>query len=76
VRTRVQGGNREGQMLTYKEYRQFAKTCIGWAAKAKSEEERRTFIEMAAAWRILAAKAQSSHAIRTVNLEPAEVPLM
>jgi hypothetical protein len=46
-------------MLTYKEYRQLAETCVRWAQKAKSKEERRTFIEMAAAWTILAAKAQT-----------------
>jgi hypothetical protein len=62
-------------MLTYREYRQLAETCVGWARKAKSKEERRTFTEMAAAWMILAAKAQRAHIIRTVNVALAEVPL-
>jgi hypothetical protein len=46
-------------MLTDEDYRQLAETCVKWAQKAKSKEERRAFIEMAAAWTILAAKAQT-----------------
>lgn len=47
-------------MLTYREYRQLAETCVGWAQKAKSQEERRAFIEMAAAWTVQAAKAEAA----------------
>jgi hypothetical protein len=46
-----------GSMLTYDEYRQFADACNRWAQNAKSEEARRTFLEMAVAWTDLSAKA-------------------
>jgi hypothetical protein len=61
-------------MLTYREYRQLAETCVGWARKAKNKEERRTFTEMAAAWMILAAKAQRAHTIGTINVALTEFP--
>jgi hypothetical protein len=45
--------------MTYDEYRQFADTCIRWAKNEKSEEKRRTFLQIAAAWAELATKAQN-----------------
>jgi hypothetical protein len=61
-------------MLTYREYRQFAETCVGWAREAKSTEERGTFIEMAAAWTILAAKDEQASVARTIKIEDAIAP--
>jgi hypothetical protein len=37
-------------MTTPADYRQFADECIRWAHKAKTEEERQRFVEMASAW--------------------------
>ena len=37
-------------MTTKAEYQQYAGECIRWAAKANTEGERRTFLEMADAW--------------------------
>ena len=37
-------------MKTAEEYRQYAEECIRWAGKAKTEEERKSFLDMAFAW--------------------------
>lgn len=37
-------------MTTTKEYRSYADECLGWAGTAKSERERRIFLQMAEAW--------------------------
>ncbi len=55
-------------MLTHKEYRELAEACVRWAQKAKGGDERRAFIELAAAWTILAAKAQARASMKTGNL--------
>jgi hypothetical protein len=46
-------------LMTYDQYRQFADACIRWAKNAKSEEKRRSFLEIAAAWADLATKAEN-----------------
>ena len=37
-------------MCTADEYRQFAEECLRWACDAKTDEERKTFFDMARAW--------------------------
>ncbi len=37
-------------MLSAKEYRELADECLGWARTAKSDKERRIFLQMAEAW--------------------------
>jgi hypothetical protein len=37
-------------MTTKAEYQSYARECLQWAAKAKTEAERRIFLEMADAW--------------------------
>ncbi len=37
-------------MTTFSDYRQYAQECIRWAADAKSDKDRETFVEMARAW--------------------------
>jgi hypothetical protein len=61
----VAGGSNGEVMLSYAEYRQFADACLGWAKNAKSDEERRTFLEMAATWEKLAEKVRSGLPPRT-----------
>jgi hypothetical protein len=46
-------------MMSRDEYRRFADECIRWAHNAKTEESRRMFLDMAAAWTELATKARS-----------------
>lgn len=36
--------------MTTAEYQQYVQECMRWAAKAQTEEERQTFLEMADAW--------------------------
>jgi hypothetical protein len=45
-------------MTTADEYLQYAEECLRWARDAKTDEERVPFVEMAAAWRLAAAKLQ------------------
>lgn len=37
-------------MTTKAEYQHYARECLQWAARAKTEEERQAFLEMADAW--------------------------
>ena len=37
-------------MTTVKEYRHFAEECLSWARDARSEEERKAFLDMARTW--------------------------
>jgi hypothetical protein len=37
-------------MATVAEYHQYAEECLRWATKAKTEEERKAFLDMARAW--------------------------
>jgi hypothetical protein len=37
-------------IMTTAEYQQYIQECIRWAAKAKTEEERQSLLEMADAW--------------------------
>jgi hypothetical protein len=37
-------------MTRIAEYQQYAEECMRWATEAKSEEERKLFVEMARAW--------------------------
>jgi hypothetical protein len=37
-------------MTTGDECHQYADECVRWAAKAKTEDERKTFLDMARAW--------------------------
>jgi hypothetical protein len=37
-------------MTTVQEYRHFAEECLRWARDAKSEEERKAFLDMAHTW--------------------------
>jgi hypothetical protein len=43
-------------MLSAKEYRELADECFGWARTAKSDKERRIFLQMAEAWLEVAAR--------------------
>jgi hypothetical protein len=37
-------------MTTKAEYQLYARDCLQWAARAKTEKERQAFLEMADAW--------------------------
>jgi hypothetical protein len=39
-----------GCALSSKDYREFADECLGWAKSARSDRERRVFLEMAESW--------------------------
>jgi hypothetical protein len=41
-------------MATGNEYREYAKECVRWAARAKTEDERNAFLDMARAWTLAA----------------------
>jgi hypothetical protein len=41
-------------MSTLNGYRQYVHECFRWAAEAKSQEDRETFLQMAKAWRRIA----------------------
>jgi hypothetical protein len=43
-------------MTTSDEYQRFADECMGWARGAKTEAERKAFLDMARAWMQAAAK--------------------
>jgi hypothetical protein len=44
-------------MTTADEYKHFADECMNWAREAKSDADRKAFLDMARAWTIAAAKA-------------------
>ena len=46
-------------MTTAKDYREFADECLGWAKTAKSDRERRIFLQMAEAWLNVAARLEA-----------------
>jgi hypothetical protein len=46
-------------MATANEYQQRAHQCVRWAARAKTEDERTAFLEMARAWTLAAARVGS-----------------
>ena len=41
---------RKRQMTAADEYRKFAEECLRWARDAKTDEERKAFLDMARAW--------------------------
>jgi hypothetical protein len=43
-------------MTTAAEFRKFAEECLRWAQKAKTTEEKKTFLDMAQTWVVAAAK--------------------
>jgi hypothetical protein len=44
--------------VSSKQYREFADECLGWARTARSDRERRIFLQMAEAWLKAAALAE------------------
>jgi hypothetical protein len=44
-------------MTTADEYKHFADECMKWAREAKSDVDRKAFLDMARAWTVAAAKA-------------------
>jgi hypothetical protein len=42
--------NDREHVVSAKEFREYADECLGWAKTAKSDKERRTFLQMAQAW--------------------------
>jgi len=36
--------------MSAKEFREYADECLGWAKTAKSDKERKNFVQMAQAW--------------------------
>ena len=36
--------------MSAKEFREYADECLGWAKAAKSDKDRRNFLQMAQAW--------------------------
>jgi hypothetical protein len=36
--------------MSAKEFREYADECLGWAKTAKSDKDRRNFLQMAQAW--------------------------
>ena len=47
-------------MATAAEYRQFERTCLRWAADARSEEKRDAYLKLAAAYNELAIASEQS----------------
>jgi hypothetical protein len=48
-----------------KEFREYADECLGWAKAAKSDKERRTFLQMAQAWLEAADLSETAPAVAT-----------
>jgi hypothetical protein len=44
--------------VSAKQYREFADECLGWAKTARSDRERRIFLQMAETWLEAAALAE------------------
>ena len=55
-------------------FRQNAEECIGWARTARSDRERRIFLQMAQAWMDAAARRQHSRAVVRPELEDGTPP--
>ena len=47
-------------MTTADEYRQFAEECLRWAGTAKTEEEKKAFLDMAETWTKAAAAKRTN----------------
>jgi hypothetical protein len=47
-------------MYAAQEYRHFMKECLRWAATARSEEERGTYLQMAKTWHEAALELEQS----------------
>ena len=45
-------------MSSAEEYREFAEECLGWAKTARSDQERRIFLQMAEVWLEAAARSE------------------
>jgi hypothetical protein len=45
-------------MATADEYRQYAKECLQWADEAKTDDERRSFLDMARDWTLAAMRLE------------------
>jgi hypothetical protein len=43
-----------GRVILSKEYREYADECLGWAKTARSDRERRIFLQMAETWLLAA----------------------
>jgi hypothetical protein len=48
-------------MSTANEYRLFAEECLRWARSAKTEDERKAFLDMARTWTIAARNGVNGH---------------
>ncbi len=46
-------------MESAKHYRDYAEDCLNWAKAAKSDQERKTFVQMAQTWLEAATQAES-----------------
>jgi hypothetical protein len=44
------GADDSERAVSAKEFREYADECLGWAKTAKSDKERKTFLQMAQAW--------------------------
>ena len=51
----------ESVMSTANEYRLFAEECLRWARSAKTEDERKAFLDMARTWTIAARNGVNGH---------------
>jgi hypothetical protein len=56
------------------EYGRFAKECIGWARTAKTEADRKAFLDMARAWTLAAAKVNGVIGVIPWNGADSELP--
>jgi hypothetical protein len=57
--------------MSAKEYREFADECMGWAKTARTDKERKIFIEMAGTWLRAVALAEPATASVTSQMAPA-----
>jgi hypothetical protein len=60
-------------MTTSDEYQRFADECMGWARGAKTDAERKAFLDMARAWTQAAAKINGTP-ITQISVADAEHP--
>jgi hypothetical protein len=51
------------------EYRENAEECMGWARTARSDRERQIFLQMAQAWRAVAAHREHADLVARPKLE-------
>jgi hypothetical protein len=59
-------GEVERVMETAAECHQYAEECVRWAARAKTEKQRKGFLEIARAWREAALLLESNDFARNV----------